>query len=422
MSHQTKILPPPTGQNRSWRWPVALLVLVVAGGGFYLQYGQHAEPSQADAGGRGRRFGGGENTPAVVAVETAQSGDFPIYLNALGTVTALRTVTVKPRVDGELVRVAFSEGQMVKEGDLLAEIDPRPFQIQVQQAEGQLLRDQALLKNAELDHQRYLTLLAQDSIAAQQTVTQEAQVKQYQGSIEMDKAQLNNARLQLEYARVTAPISGRVGLRQVDQGNIVRASDANGLLVITQLQPISVVFTVAEDKLPAVVQRYRTGQELAVEAFDRAGKIKLASGKVTAIDNQIDPATGTIKLKAQFDNREQTLFANQFVNVRMHLDTLHNATQVSSGAIQHDVQGAYVYVVDADNIAHLRRVEPGASEADKVVLPGNLASGEAVILTGHDRVKDGAAVDVAERDGQAVAAKPGPQPGGDQPGKRSRRG
>jgi len=413
-----------SSKRRPWLWTGAILAVSLAGAGLYFHHSEAAPDTKAErGGGKGRRFFEQQDAPAVVAIQSAGSGDFPVYLNALGTVTALRTVTVKPRVDGELVKVAFSEGQMVKAGDLLAEIDPRPFQVQLQQAQGQLTRDQALLKNAELDHARYETLLAQDSIAAQQTVTQASQVKQYQGNVEMDQAMVDSAKLQLGYAKLTAPISGRAGLRQIDQGNIVHANDANGLVVITQLQPISVVFTLAEDQLPEVVKRYRNGQNITVEAYDRGGKLKLAEGKLTALDNQIDPTTGTIKLKAQFDNQEQTLFANQFVNVRMHLDTLHGVTQIPSAALQHDTQGAFVYVVDAENIAHLRRVEPGPSEGEKVAIETNLAAGEQLILTGIDRVKDGAVVDVAEKDGQAVAAKPDLQPKPeDESGKHRRRG
>lgn len=423
MNHPNPIDAPVRRQAR-WYRRGALFTLGLIGVVVYLQFGQAAPDSKAERGPKNRSpFGERPDAPAVVAIQSASSGDFPVYLNALGTVTALRTVTVKPRVDGELVKVSFSEGQMVKAGDLLAEIDPRPFQVQLQQAQGQLTRDQALLQNAELDRARYQTLLEQDSIAAQQTVTQESQVKQYRGNVEMDQALVDNAKLQLGYAKLTAPISGRAGLRQVDQGNIVRAGDANGLVVITQLQPISVVFTLPEDKLPEVVKRYREGREIGIEAYDRAGKIKLADGKLIALDNQIDPTTGTIKLKAQFDNREQTLFANQFVNIRMHLDTLRGVTQIPSAALQHDSQGAFVYVVDAENIARLRRVEPGPSEGEKVAIESRIAPGEALIVTGIDRVKDGGVVDVAEKDGQAVAAKPELQPKPDaDPGQRRRRG
>ncbi|MCQ8106335.1 MdtA/MuxA family multidrug efflux RND transporter periplasmic adaptor subunit [Methylomonas sp. SURF-2] len=420
MTEQVSATPAPPPRPRRWPWFAVLLILGFSGGGLYyfsVRPVDGHDESIKNKGGRFSRYN--DNSPAVVSVETARSGDFPVFLNALGTVTALRSVTVRSRVDGELIRVAFREGQMVKEGELLAEIDPRPYRIQVRQAEGQLLRDQALLKNAELDQQRYQTLLEQDSIAAQQTVTQEALVKQYRGSVEMDQAQLANARLQLEFARISAPIAGLVGLRQVDQGNMVRAGDANGLAVITQVQPISVVFTLPEDQLPAVAQRYRSDKELSVDAYDRSGQLKLASGKLIAIDNQIDPATGTVKLRARFDNREHSLFVNQFVNVRLHLDTLRDVTQVSGAAIQHDAEGAYLYVIDAENIAHLRRIEAGPVQDDKVALPAHLAAGESVVISGHDRVKDGAAVDVAERDGRPVAGKPKP-PAGQGPGKPGR--
>ncbi|MEI6333873.1 MAG: MdtA/MuxA family multidrug efflux RND transporter periplasmic adaptor subunit [Methylococcaceae bacterium] len=398
-------LPPIASRRRSYVLPVSLLVLAIAAAGFYFQQSSTA-PDGKPGPVKGKRGFDEADAPSAVSIESVTQADFPVYLKGLGTVTALRTVTVKPRVDGELVRVAFTEGQMVKQGDLLAEIDPRPFQIQLQQVEGQLLRDEALLKNAQIDHARYLTLLEQDSIAAQQTVTQEAQVKQYQGLVTMDKAQVDNAKLQLGYTRLTAPIPGRVGLRQIDQGNIVHASDANGLVVITQLQPISVVFTLPEDQVQPVTQRWRSKEPVIVEVYDRAGKSKLAEGKLLAIDNQIDPTTGTLKLKAQFDNNEGTLFANQFVNVKMHLETLHDATLVSTAAIQHDTQGAFVYVVKPDKTVQIRRVTLGATEAEKVVVQSNLAANEKVVIEGTDRLHEGSLVDIAQQDGQAVAASP----------------
>ena len=388
-------------------WLFSLLALAIATTGyFYNPLDTDAEnPKAKDRNHeRGNKRGRDNDAPSIVSVQTTSQGDFPIYLNGLGTVTALRTVTVKPRVDGELVKVAFTEGQIVKEGDLLAEIDPRPFQVQLQQAQGQLLRDEALLKNAEIDHSRYQTLLEQDSIAAQQTAMQQTQVKQYQGTVEMDKALVNNAKLQLGYAHLTAPIAGRVGLRQVDQGNIVHANDANGLVVITQLQPINVVFTLPEDKIQSVVQRFHSNQTVNVVAFDRAGKTQLASGKLLALDNQIDPSTGTLKLKAQFDNSDNSLFANQFVNIRMHLDTLHNVTLIASAAIQHDTQGPFVYVVNADQTVQQRRVTLGGTEGEKVAILSNLAANETVVIEGVDRLRDGSKVDVAQKDGVAVAA------------------
>lgn len=397
---------PLASRRRSFWLPGALIVLALIAVGLYFL---HSASSDAKTGAKGGKRDHDEDAPVAVAIETSRQADFPVYLNGLGTVTALRTVTVRPRVDGELVRVVFSEGQMVKEGELLAEIDPRPFQVQLQQAEGQLLRDEALLKNAQIDHDRYQTLLEQDSISAQQTMTQGTQVKQYQGTVEMDKAQVNNAKLQLGYARLTAPISGRAGLRQIDQGNIVHANDANGLVVITQLQPINVVFTLPEDQVQSVIQRWRSNEPVNVAAYDRAGKTKLADGKLLAVDNQIDPTTGTLKLKAQFGNNEGMLFANQFVNIKMHLDTLPGVTVVSSAAIQHDTQGAFVYVVGPEKTVQMRRITEGPSEADKVAVLGNLAAGETVVVEGVDRLHEGSQVDIAQKDGLAVAADPNMQ-------------
>ncbi|TRX01615.1 MdtA/MuxA family multidrug efflux RND transporter periplasmic adaptor subunit [Candidatus Methylobacter oryzae] len=409
-NHSPELSP---NRSRTLLWSIALVVLVVIAAVFYFRHPSSPEAKPDAKRGAGMSKKGGkqhdDDSPAVVAIETAVQADFPVYLDGLGTVTALRTVTVRPRVDGELVKVAFNEGQVVKEGDLLAEIDPRPFQVQLQQAEGQLMRDEALLKNAEIDHARYLTLLEQDSIAAQQTVTQEAQVKQYRGVVEMDKAQVNNAKLQLNYARLTAPISGRVGLRQIDQGNIVHANDTNGLVVITQMQPITVVFTLPEDKVQAVIQRWRTNEPVSVTAYDRAGKTKLAEGKLLALDNQIDPTTGTLKLKAQFDNNERTLFANQFVNIKMHLDTLRGAILVSSAAIQHDTQGAFVYAVNPQLTVQVRRITLGPTEDDKTVVLSNLGADETVVVEGVDRLHEGSQVDIAKKDGQAVAADPNMQ-------------
>ncbi|PPK68712.1 multidrug efflux system membrane fusion protein [Methylobacter tundripaludum] len=405
--HNRRTLLPPANRRRAFLLPGSLIVLAIIAAVFYFQHASSPDGEKSDSK-RGKR-GRDNDAPVAVSAETAGKADFPVYLNGLGTVTALRSVTVRSRVDGELMRVAFTEGQMVKEGDLLAEIDPRPFQVQLQQAEGQLLRDEALLKNAQLDHERYLTLLEQDSISAQQTKTQEAQVKQYQGIVEMDKAQVNNAKLQLSYAKLTAPIPGRVGLRQIDQGNILQANDANGLVVITQLQPISVVFTLPEDKVQSVVKRWRSNEAVNVEAYDRAGKTKLADGKLLALDNQIDPTTGTLKLKAQFDNNESTLFANQFVNIKMHLETLPGVTLVSSAAIQHDTQGPFVYVVGSEKTAQARRVTLGPTENDKVAVLDNLAAGETVVVDGVDRLRDGSPVDIAKKDGIAVAADPNAQ-------------
>lgn len=340
----------------------------------------------------------------AVAVEAAKQGDFPIYLNGLGTVTALNTATIRSRVDGELIRVAFREGQIVREGDLLAEIDPRPFQAQLMQAEGQLLRDEALLKNAQIDLERYQTLLEQDSIAAQQTATQEALVRQYQGTVETDRGLIADAKLQLTYTRITAPFAGRLGLRLVDKGNIVKTSDTNGLVVLTQIQPITVVFTLPETDLPAVMKRLRAGETLPIEAYDRSGNTRLSQGKLVAVDNQIDITTGTIRLKAQFDNKDHALFPNQFVNVRMTVDTLYNVTIIPASAIQRGTPGTFVYVVKEDMTVSVRPLKLGPAEAEKVAVLEGLKPGEQVVVDGIDKLRDGAKVELVNRE----PARPGP--------------
>ncbi len=334
----------------------------------------------------------------TVAAVAATSGDFPVYLSGLGTVTALRTVTVRSRVDGELIRVAFKEGQMVHEGDLLAEIDPRAFQVQLMQAEGQLLRDEALLKNAQTDLVRYKTLLEQDSIAAQQTITQESLVKQYKGTVAMDRGLVADAKLQLSYARITAPISGRLGLRLVDQGNIVKASDTNGIAVITQIQPIAVVFTLPEDNLQAVMKQFHSGRSLPIEAYDRSGKIKLAEGQLLAVDNQIDLNTGTVKLKGQFANEDGALFSNQFVNIKMLMDILRSVTIIPTAAIQRGIIGTFAYVVKADQTVSVRQLTLGPTEDEKVAVLEGLQPDERVVVDGADKLREGMKVKLITRE------------------------
>ncbi len=332
----------------------------------------------------------------AVVVAPVVLGDVPVYVSGLGTVTGLRTVTVKARVDGELVRVGFHEGTLVNEGDLIAEIDPRPFEIQLMQVEGQLLRDEALLKNAQLDLERYQLLLAQDSIAAQQAATQKAVVKQYQGIVITDKALVANAKLQLSYAQIKAPITGRIGLRSVDQGNIVKASDTGGIVVITQTQPIAVVFTLPEDQIPAVMKQLRLGKAQQVEAYDRSGKNKLAEGRLLAVDNQIDPNTGTIKLKSLFENKDTALFANQFVNIKMKIETLHQVMIVPSAALQIGNAGAFVYVVNDDQTVAIRTVKVGVTVGEQVVVLDGLKLNDRVVVEGTDRLREHANVNVLE--------------------------
>jgi multidrug efflux system membrane fusion protein len=324
-----------------------------------------------------------------VMATVARQGNLSIYLTGLGSVTAFNTVTVRTRVDGQLIKVVFQEGQLVRQGDLLAEIDPRPFQVQLAQAEGQMAKDLAQLKNARVDLERYKVLLAQDSIAKQQLDTQVAAVQQYEGVIKSNQAQIDNAKLQLTYSRITAPISGRIGLRLVDQGNMVRTTDQNGLAVITQLQPIAVLFTIPEDDLPQVLARVRTGQQLVVDAYDRTLTKKLATGTLLTIDNQIDPNTGTIRLKAVFPNNDNTLFPNQFVNARLLVETQKDRTLVPAAAIQRSQRATFVYVVKDDSTVDVRNVVVGPSEGDDVAINDGLAPGETVVIEGVDRLQRG---------------------------------
>jgi membrane fusion protein, multidrug efflux system len=382
--------------SKKFPWRSSLLLIIVAFVGYYVitkyellqsasKPADQANKKDGKADKRGKDL-------TTVSTETVKLADVPVYLRGLGTVTALRTVTVKSRVDGELLSVLYKEGALVKEGDLIAEIDPRSIQIQLMQMQGQLQRDEALLKNAELDLQRYKTLLAQDSIAAQQVATQESLVKQYQGVVTSDKAQVANAKLQLSYSKITAPINGRLGLRLVDQGNLIKAADAQGLAVITQVQPISVVFTLPEDTLPAINQRLNTGKTLVVEAFDRSGKNKLAEGQLTAVDNQIDLTTGTVKLKSQFANNDSALFVNQFVNVQMLIDILRSVPVIPNAAVQNGERGSFVYVLKDDQTVTVRLVKLGAVDGDKVAVLDGLTEKEQVIIDGMDKLRDGAKV------------------------------
>jgi len=346
------------------------------------------------AGGAGRFGGGDPNRPQPVSAAVAKTGDLNVVQTALGTVTALRTATVKTRADGLLQSVSFLEGDIVKEGAVLAKIDPAPYEVALEQAVGQLARDQATLANAKVDLDRYQKLLAQDSIASQQVDQQVALVKQLEGTVKLDQAQVDNAKLQLSWCTITAPVGGLVGLRQVDPGNMIHGSDANGLVVITQLDPISVIFTIPQDTLPRVIARMKAGDRPPVEAWDREQKTMLARGTLTATDSQIDVSTGTVRLRASFSNAQGKLFPNQFVNVKMVVDTLHNAVIVPTAAVQRATQGTIVYVVNDDNTASVRAVTLGATEGESTSIESGLKAGERVVTDGVDRIREGAKVEV----------------------------
>ncbi len=389
---------PPVRKRRSYAW-VWLLVLAVAGYFGYRYYQRTHVQSTAATAAQGRNA-----KPRVIPVVTApaRAGDMPVFLRGLGTVTPLNNVTVKSRVDGQLMAIHFTEGQHVNQGDLLAEIDPRPFEVQLAQAQGQLARDQAQLNDAQANLGRYQALWKEQVIARQQLDTQQATVGQFQGVLETDRAAIASARLQLTYAKITAPISGRVGLRQVDAGNIVRAADASGLVTIAQMHPIAVLFTIPADNLPQVLAKLRVGAKLRVDAYDRDDKTKIASGTLLTVDNQIDPTTGTSKLKAVFNNDNNVLFPNQFVNCHLLLDTRHNVVIIPAPAIQTGPQGSFVFVV-AGGHATMRPVTVSMTEGGDVAAEG-IQPGDLVVTDGQDKLQDGSSVE-SRRPGGAGGAR-----------------
>ncbi|MGE8410029.1 MAG: MdtA/MuxA family multidrug efflux RND transporter periplasmic adaptor subunit [Pseudomonas sp.] len=405
----------------SRRWLFSLLILLLVAGLCWWLWPASSTPkapAKGDAPAVGRRGGagmpGGPGRPGFgsstatvpVRVAPAAQGDFPLYYKALGTVTATNTVNVRSRVAGELVKIHFQEGQQVKAGDLLAEIDPRSYQIALQQAEGTLAQNQAQLKNAQIDLARYKGLYAEDSIAKQTLDTQAALVAQYEGTIKTNQAAVGDAKLNLDFTRIRAPISGRLGLRQLDLGNLVAANDATALVIITQTQPITVAFTLPETNLDTVLSRFRSGAPLPVEAWDRADTRQQASGVLSSLDNQIDITTGTLKFKAGFENKDEALFPNQFVNVRLLADTLKDVIMAPAAAIQFGNNGTFVYVVDAENKVHIRNLKLGDSDGERTVIKEGLAKGERVVLEGTDRLREGTQVEVVQ-DASEVPATPG---------------
>jgi membrane fusion protein, multidrug efflux system len=379
-------------KKRGIIWIVLFLAVASVAGYTVWRAGQPTTPQTGNKKG-GRKNGGGGGGGAVpVVISKASRSSVPFYLNGLGNVVAFYTVTVKSRVDGQLMKFNLNEGDLVKEGQDLIDIDPRPYQVQLEQAEGTMAHDKALLDDAKLDLERYKGLLATDAIPKQQLDTQVALVAQYEGSIKQDQANIDNAKLQITYAKITSPITGVVGLRQVDPGNIVHAADTTGMILITQLQPIQVQFTIPEDSLPQVVQKLRAGLKLPAEAWNRDNSKKLATGVLVTLDNQIDNTTGTSKLKAVFDNEDNALFPQQFVNIRLLVDTLSNQLVVPPVAVQNGQQGTFVYVVDGDFKVHLRPVQVGIT-TDKVAdIQSGLMDGEQVVVDGTDRLVDGASV------------------------------
>jgi len=381
---------------------MAVLALALAGAGTWYFYGR---PMAADMAGeakgegkagsaKGGRFGGGRNQ-AVSAAEV-QRMDVSQTIQAIGTLTALNTAVVRAKIDGELKALRFSEGQMVRAGDVLAEIDDRNAQAQLAQAEGQLARDVAQLRNAQLDLQRYQGLLEKDAIARQQVESQQALVRQLQGTVQSDQAQLDAAKLQLTHTRVVAPISGRLGLKQTELGSLVRAGDANGIVSINQTDPMAVLFAVPEIHVPLIQRKLRSGQVLPVQVWDREAKQMLAQGRVSSTDNAIDLATGTLRLKATFPNTDGSLFPNQFANIRLELDTLKDSLAVPSAAIQRGAAGTFVYVVQADNSVLTKVVQLDAQDGDWQAIRGPIQAGDKVVTDGADRLRDGSKVEVVK--------------------------
>jgi len=379
-------------------------MLVLAGAGLYFVWPKitGTKSGGVKGGAAGKAGSRGPQAVPVVAAR-ARKGDVGVYFTGLGAVTPIYTVTVKSRVDGQLMSIHYGEGDLVHKDDVLAEIDPRPYQVQLEQAEGQLAKDQATLANARIDLARYQTLLTQNAIPEQQVATQKATVTQDEGTVKSDQGLIDSAKLNLDYCRITAPITGRVGLRLVDPGNIVHASDQTGLLVITQIEPISVIFTIAEDQLPPVFKRMRAGQRLGVDAFNRDLTARIGHGLLTTIDNQIDPSTATVKLRATFDNKDDALFPNQFVNARLLVEQKRNVTLVPTSVVQRNSQTTYVYLVKPDSTVTVRPVTIGTTEGDDSEVTTGLEPGDVVVMTGVDKLQEGSKVSV-HFEGESPAA------------------
>jgi multidrug efflux system membrane fusion protein len=378
--------PPAKPQSRRGSVITTIIVLLLIGGVVWWTK-QNPAPEPQGRGGAGRNA-----PPMSVLDETIKKGDINITLNALGTVTSLATVTIRSQISGYLQKIDFTEGKEVKKGDMLAEIDPRPYEATLAQAKGQLARDEALLKGAQVDLQRYQGLAAQNAVPHQTLDTQVALVGQDQGTVEADRASVQSAEVNLNYTKIVSPVDGRVGLRQVDQGNYVTPGDTNGIVVVTQLAPISVLFTVPEDNLQAIAKRLQAGAVLPATALDRSGANKLADGTLATFDSQIDQTTGTIKLRALFPNEQRTLYPNQFVNIRLLLDTHKDVTTMSTAGIQRGVPGTFVYLINADSTVSVRKVELGVTDGDRVEVLSGISPGDRVVIDGADKLRDGAKI------------------------------
>jgi membrane fusion protein, multidrug efflux system len=404
--HEPKLLAPPVGAPKSpapgsktetphkKRWPYVILAIVALTALFFWLHGRGASSTATKAGAKGGKAGAGGPTPVVATAAT--TGNIGVYVTGLGAITPVYTDTIKSRVDGQLMTVHFQEGDLVKQGDPLIEIDPRPYEAAVTQAEGQLTRDLALLANARVDLDRYALLMKTNAIPEQQYATQEALVKQDEGIVKNDQGLLDAAKLNVTYSHISSPITGIVGLRLVDPGNIVHAADTNGMIVIAQIQPISVIFPISEDQLPPVLKKVRAGQKLPVDAWDRELKNKIATGTLATLDNEIDQTTGTVKLRAMFDNDNRTLFPNQFVNARLLEQEKTGVTLLPSAAIQRNTNDTYVYLIKPDNTVTIRTIKVGTTEGDQTEVTSGLNPGDKVVMTGVDKLQEGSKVAVSQ--------------------------
>jgi len=401
------------------RWLIVLgLIVALIVAAWLLKPGASKAP--------GGRFGPA-GAPMPVAVAKAQAGPMPIIVNGLGTVTPITTVTVQSQISGQIVQIAFKEGQSLRKGDLLMLIDPRPYQVALEQAEGALARDRALLANARIDLDRYTTLFSQDSIAEQQLATQKSLVAQDEGTVKTDQAAIDAAKLNLVYCHITSPVDGRAGLQQVTLGNYVTPAEPNGLVVVTQLKPITVVFALPEDEIPPILDQMHAGKTLSVTAYDRAHVQQLATGTLQSLDSQIDTTTGTLKLKALFANPDEKLFPNQFVNIDLLVNTLQNAVLVPQSAVQRGAPGTYVYLVNAGQTVTVRKIVLGPGDANNIAVTSGLALGDTVVVDGADRLKEGAKILIRQGPGAKSGAASGnagaaPQGAGQHQHKRGNRG